>query len=142
VSEPARQADGEPDLELAQHVAELWRCLRQFSRATEEMARRHGLTPQQYRLMIMIKGAPDGKQMATVGQLQEQLRLAQSSVTGLVDRADAAGLVTRRDAIEDARRTEVRLTTDGEHRLSAAIAELGRERRSFARLVAELQDLL
>ncbi|HEV8450629.1 MAG TPA: MarR family transcriptional regulator [Gaiellales bacterium] len=142
MAENGRQVDDGLELELVQHVADLWRCLRQFSRATEDSARRHGLTPQQYRMMIMIEGAPDGGKMATVGQLQEQLRLAQSSVTGLVDRADAAGLVTREDAIEDGRRTEVRLTREGERRLKAAVAELTMERRTFARLVTELRNLL
>ena len=136
------KADDDGLLELAQHVAELWRCLREFSRASEDMARRHGLTPQQYRMMIMVKGAPDGGQMATVGELYEQLHLAQSTVTELVDRADAAGLVVRRAATEDARRTEVRLTCEGERRLKAAMSELAAERRTFARLVAELRELI
>jgi DNA-binding MarR family transcriptional regulator len=51
--------------------------------------------------MLLTKGAPDGRHMATVGELAEQLCLAQSSVTGLIDRADAAGLVTRRDGHSD-----------------------------------------
>jgi DNA-binding MarR family transcriptional regulator len=138
----AQPGDADVSVELVQHVAELWTCLRQFSRATEEMARRNGLTAQRYRMMVMIKGAPNGAQMATVGQLTEQLHLAQSSITGLVDRAQAAGLVTRRNGSEDARKTEVRLTQEGEQRLNAAIAELSAERRTFARLVSELRDLL
>lgn len=137
-----RQRDSEVSLELVQHIAELWTCLRQFSRATEDAARRHGLTPQRYRMMVMIQGAPDGAQMATVGQLAEQLCLAQSSVTGLIDRAEAAGLVIRRNALEDARTTEVRLTEEGERRLTAAIGDLTTERRTFLRLVTELRDLL
>jgi DNA-binding MarR family transcriptional regulator len=92
--------------------------------------------------MIMVKGAPDGNQMATVTQLHEQLQLAQSTVTELIDRADAAGLVTRRDAADDARRTEVRLTAEGERRLMAAVSELAAERRTFARLVSELRELI
>ena len=92
--------------------------------------------------MVMIQGAPDGAQMATVGQLAEQLCLAQSSVTGLIDRAEAAGLVIRRNALEDARTTEVRLTEEGERRLTAAIGDLTTERRTFLRLVTELRDLL
>jgi DNA-binding MarR family transcriptional regulator len=142
VPKPAQQPDSQASLELAQRVAELWSCMRQFSRATEQKARRHGLTPERYRMMVMIKGAPDGGQMATVGQLTEQLRLAQSSITGLVDRAEAAGLVTRRDGIKDARTTEVRLTQEGDQRLTAAIAELSTDRRTFARLVTELRDLV
>jgi DNA-binding MarR family transcriptional regulator len=129
-------------LELVQHVAELWASLRQFSSASEKVARRHGLTPQQYRLLLLTKGAPKGGQVATVGELTEQLCVAQSSVTELIDRAEAAGLVTRRDGTTDARTTDVRLTPEGERRLNAAVADLTSHRRRFTRLISELRNLV
>ena len=52
----------------------------------------------------MIKGAPDGSERSTVTELSRRLQLAQSTVTELVTRSEAAGLVERRPSIEGLRR--------------------------------------
>jgi DNA-binding MarR family transcriptional regulator len=131
-----------PTLELFQHVADLWTNLRRFAQATERAARIRGLTPQRYRLLLMIKGAPSGDQMATVGQLTERLHLAQSTITELIDRAEAIGLVVRSGSPRDGRLTEIRLTDEGDQRLIATITDLAIERRQFATLVARLKSAL
>ena len=41
-------------------VAEFRSALRHFLRRSEKIARKSGLTPQRYTLLMMIKGAPDG----------------------------------------------------------------------------------
>src|SRR3954452_17455154 len=125
-------------LERYQHVADLWRHMRQFSRASERAARRHGLTRQRYWLLLMIKGAADGRQVASVAQLTNDLQLAQSSATELIDRAEMANLVRRNAAEHDRRRMEVRLTAEGERRLRAVVEDLAVTRREFADLVAQL----
>ena len=43
----------------------------------------------------MVEGAPDGRRQATVSDLAARLALAQSTVTELIDRTEAAGLVMR-----------------------------------------------
>src|SRR5512141_2562482 len=84
-------------------VAEFRTMLRRFLRRSERVARQYGLTPQRYLLLLMIKGATDGKEQSTVTQLAERLQLAQSTVTELVRRAEETGLVTREQSQDDAR---------------------------------------
>ena len=118
-----------------QAAAQLRLALRRFLRRSEQVARAHGLTPQRYQLLLLIKAA-EGK--ATVGGLCRSLQLGQSNVTQLVRRAEDLGLVRRELATEDARVRYLSLTTEGERRLAAAVAELSEDR---AALVAELADV-
>ncbi len=125
-------------------VAEFRSALRQFLRRSEKVARRAGLTPQRYLLLMMIKGAPGGDQQSTVTELSERLQLAQSTVTELVRRAEAAGLVERERSSYDARVAHLRLTAEGERRLVASFTELETERahlrEAFATLDGGLTD--
>src|SRR5436190_21560489 len=99
-------------------VADFRAALRMFLRRTERVARRSGLTPQRYLLLLMIKGAPDGSEQSTVTELSERLQLAQSTVTELVSRAEEAGLVEREQSTADGRVAHQRLTEAGERRLA------------------------
>jgi MarR family 2-MHQ and catechol resistance regulon transcriptional repressor len=116
-------------------AAELREALRSFLRQSEQVARRHKLTPQRYLLLLMIKGAPDGSERATVTELAERLQLAQSTVTELVNRAEGVGLVRREPSREDGRVAYLRLTPEAERRLSGAISDLGPERRRLSRVL-------
>ena len=78
-----------------QRAAALRAAVRQFLRRGEHVARAAGLTPQRHALLLMIKGAPDGGERATVTELSERLQLAQNTVTDLVARSEAAGLLER-----------------------------------------------
>jgi DNA-binding MarR family transcriptional regulator len=126
---------GGPSSDDYAHVAAFWRALRRFLRRTEEVARANGLTPQRYRLLVMIKGAADGSQRATVTRLCEELQLGQSTVTELVARSEDAGLLHRETSPDDARVVFLQLTEDGEQRLAAVVSELNHERQQLARLV-------
>src|SRR5918912_3966081 len=109
-----------PATEDVARVAEFRAALRQFLRRSERIARESGLTPQRHLLMLMIKGAPDGREQSTVTELAERLQLAQSTVTELVRRAEEAGLVERAQSAADARVAHLRVTEEGERRLAAA----------------------
>ncbi|MDB6002425.1 MAG: MarR family transcriptional regulator [Rhizobacter sp.] len=105
--------------------------LRRFLRFSEDAAQAEGLTPQQYQLLLHIKGFPD-RDWATVGELAERLQTVQHGVVGLISRCEAVGLVTRSPGDVDRRQVLVRLTTEGEQRLRH-LAELHRaELRSLA----------
>ncbi len=119
-------------------VAEFRSALRRFLRGTERIARMSGLTPQRYQLLLMIKGAPGGRERSTVTELAHRLQLAQSTVTELVDRAAEAGLIERARSGDDGRVVYVRLTEEGESRLATAFTNLESERRD---LVAALVNL-
>ena len=84
----------DPTLQDVIAVAEFRSALRHFLRRREKIARRSGLTPQRYLLLLMIKGAPDGSEQSTVTELADRLQLAQSTVTELVRRAEEVGLVS------------------------------------------------
>ena len=95
--------------------------IRRYLRFSEETVRRHGLTPQQYQLLLAIKGFPD-RDWATVSELADRLQLRHHSVVELVNRAQAQGLVDRAPHPTDARAVRVELTAEGERvlgRLSA-----------------------
>ncbi len=110
-------------------AADLRAALRRFLRRSEEISRRHGLTPRQYLLLLMIKGAADGRERSTVSELVDRLQLTQSTVTELVQRAEDAGLVEREPSTRDGRVVNLRLSPEGERRLEAAWRELGSERK-------------
>lgn len=95
------------------------------------MARREGLTPQRYLLLLMIKGAPDASGRATVTDLAERLQLAQSTVTELVARAEEAGLVARAPSPADGRVALLSLTPAGEDALARSFRSLARERKAL-----------
>jgi len=113
-------------------------ALRAFLRQTERSAQQAGLTPQRYLLMLLVKGAEDGSSRATISELAKRLHLAQSTVTELVNRAAAAGLVRRSASTTDARVVYVELTDEGEERFAEAFEALIDERRRLGKVIAEL----
>src|SRR3954463_3170979 len=80
--------------------------IRRSLRFSEETVRRHGLTPQQYQLLLALKGFP-ARDWATVGELAERLQLRHHSVVELINRAQGEGLVERVANPEDARSVRV-----------------------------------
>jgi DNA-binding MarR family transcriptional regulator len=119
-------------------VAEFRAALRAFMRKSERNARASGLTPQRYLLLLMIKGAPDGREQSTVTELAERLQLAQSTVTELVRRAEEAGLVERAQSAADARVAHLKVTHEGERRLAAAFTSNEQERDELRAAIAHL----
>jgi DNA-binding MarR family transcriptional regulator len=73
-----------------------------------ESAREHGITPQQGQLLCVLMAQPYG-----MGELGAVLRLAKSSLTGLVDRTERNGLVRREPDPRDQRAVRVALTPRG-----------------------------
>ena len=82
--------------------------IRRFQAFSEAHASKVGLTPQQHQALLAIRAA-DADQ-ATVGYIAERLILKAHSATGLVDRLDALDLIIREVALDDRRRTLLRLT--------------------------------
>lgn len=124
----------------AMEVAEFRESLRRFLRQSERIARRAGLTPQRHLLLLMIKGARDGSEQSTVTELSDRLQLAQSTVTELVSRAEEVGLVERQQSQSDARVAHLRLTEQGERRLSESFTGLAEEREQLRAAFAHLDD--
>jgi MarR family 2-MHQ and catechol resistance regulon transcriptional repressor len=94
--------------------------------------RKRNLTAAQFNTLLILRNAgPDGLLM---GQVGERLVVTKSNVTGLIDRLEAQGLVTRREE-RDRRALTVRLTKPGAALLAKAI-------RLHARLLKELTRCL
>jgi DNA-binding MarR family transcriptional regulator len=114
--------------------------LRRFLHFSETQARAAGVTPAQHQLMLAVKGHP-GEHGPAIGDLAGYLMLRHHSAVELVDRAEAAGLVERWGDDADGRVTRVRLTADGEERLTRLAPVHLDELRSLApildRVVAE-----
>jgi DNA-binding MarR family transcriptional regulator len=99
--------------------------IRRYLRFSEETVRSAGVTPQQYQLMLAIKGFP-GRDWALVRELAERLQLRHHSVVELVTRAQREGLVERAPDPDDARAVRVLLSRQGE-RVLGRLSALHRE---------------
>ena len=80
-----------------------------FSRGRRS-ARRRGLTPERYDLLLMIQAGVEGGVPLRVTDLSESLQLRQTAVTENVKRAVAAGLIERRPSPHDGRASLLFLT--------------------------------
>jgi DNA-binding MarR family transcriptional regulator len=99
--------------------------LRRFLRYSEQLTRRHGLTPLQYQLMLQVRGFPGGR-APTVGELAERLQAKHHGVVSLLTRCEQRQLIERRANQSDRRSVHVRLTARGEKAL-ARLAQLHRD---------------
>jgi MarR family transcriptional regulator, lower aerobic nicotinate degradation pathway regulator len=90
----------------------------------------HGASMVQTRLLGVLRD-----RRPTMHELAKLLDLDKSSVTGLVDRAQARGLVERTPCTEDRRATIVLLTEEGRTLISAVAAGFEGD---VARLLAQL----
>jgi len=107
---PLPAAAGAPDYEM---LADLRYRLRRFLRAREEVARGVGIEPQQYLLLLQIKGLT-GRVPTTIGVLAERLQIRHHAAVQLVDRLAGRGLVQRRREGRDRREVVVGLRPAGE----------------------------
>ena len=116
-------------------MAEFRAALRQFLRRTERIARQVRPDASAVPAAADGEGRADGSEQSTVTELAERLQLAQSTVTELVSRAEEAGLIEREQSQPDARVAHLRLTEEGERRLTLAFTGLGERARQAARRV-------
>ncbi|MDE1167297.1 MAG: MarR family transcriptional regulator [Pseudomonas sp.] len=86
--------------------------LRRFLRFSEEAVQAHGVTPQQYLLMLHTQGFAE-RHWATVGELAERLQMVPHGAVALVKRCQAQGLVQRQRGELDRREVQVSLTEKG-----------------------------
>jgi len=101
-----------------EHLLELRTGLRRFMRWSEHQAEAAGLTGAQHQLLLAIKGHPDPAG-PTVGEIADYLVLRHHSAVGLIDRAEAAGLVRRSSDPTNNSAVRVSLTPTGIGKLDA-----------------------
>lgn len=94
-------------------LAQFRRSLRVFLRLSEDAAREVGITPQQHQILLAVKGQAN-REWASISEIADSLQLRHHTVVGLIDRSEAAHLVSRKPDPEDRRLVRVSLTDQGE----------------------------
>ena len=101
-------------------LLELRTALRRFLRWSDQCAQAAGLTSPQHQLLLAVRGHAD-RRGPTIGDVAGYLLLRHHSVVGLVDRAVAAGLLTRNPDPGNHRAVRLLLTATGEDKLAALV---------------------
>jgi DNA-binding MarR family transcriptional regulator len=123
-------------------LAEFRYQLRRYLRYMEEQARAAGHHPQQYQLLLAIKGLP-APRVPSVTLLAERMQLNHNSMVELADRCEKRGLIRRvRESANDRRQVTLTITADGEKVLRQQASASREELRNIGPiLVAALQKL-
>jgi DNA-binding MarR family transcriptional regulator len=123
-------------------LAEFRYQIRRYLRFMEEKAREAGENPQQYQLILALKGLPKGKG-PSISVLAERMQLNHNSTVELVDRCQKRGLVQRTRSGSDRRQVALAITPEGDAFLRT-LASAGREAlRSIGPILAgHIQHLI
>ena len=123
-------------------LAELRYRIRLFLREGDATALAEGLEPQQYQMLLAIRGLDDGE-TATVGTLAERLAIKHHSAVELIDRLEKHGFVKRLRDKADRRQVHVVLLPRGEKALATVVKGRIQELRTSGQaLAAAIQALL
>jgi DNA-binding MarR family transcriptional regulator len=126
-----------------QALAELRYRIRQFLHEGDAVAHAAGLEPQQYLLLLSIRGLPQGEE-ATIRTLADRLALKHHSAVELIDRLEMNGYVRRSRGRDDRRRVLVSLLPRGERLLQEVarhrITELRANGHALVRAIAQLLE--
>lgn len=122
-------------------LAELRYRIRHFLREGDAKARTVGLEPQQYLMLLAIRGLPLGSD-ATIQTLAERLALKHHSVVELIDRLETHGYVRRTRSRDDRRRVFVSLLPRGERLLELVARNRISELRSSGEILVGAIDAL
>jgi DNA-binding MarR family transcriptional regulator len=114
VSTPERPRD--VSKQECEELARFRYGLRRFLRFSEIAVRRVNLRPQQYQLLLAIKGFP-GRDWVTIGEAAERLQIRHNSAVGLVDRCEKLGIVRREPHPGDRRVIVLKVTDAGDELL-------------------------
>jgi DNA-binding MarR family transcriptional regulator len=123
-------------------LAELRHRIRRFLQEGDATARQAGLEPQQYLLLLAIRGLPEGQE-ASIRKLADRLSLRHHSTVELIDRMEARGYVKRMRGREDRRQVLISLQPRGERLLEKVVEQRIIELRANGReLVQAISALL
>src|SRR5258707_10648921 len=123
-------------------LAALRYLIRKFVGEGDAVARAADLEPQQYLLLLALRGLPEGQE-ATIRTLADRLALKHHSAVELIDRLEVHGYVRRSRNRDDRRRVLVTLLPRGEKLLEQVARDrIGELRASGAALVDAISALL
>jgi DNA-binding MarR family transcriptional regulator len=112
-------------------LAEFRYQIRIFLNGSEEAARNADLEPQQYMLMLALRGLPSGVE-PSIREIAERMQLRHHSVVELVDRLEKRLLLRRERAKADRRQVILHLTPRGERILTKLAKQRISELRTSA----------
>jgi DNA-binding MarR family transcriptional regulator len=127
----ARITDGEYHA-----LSQLRYLIRRFLQEGDATARMAGLEPQQYLLLLAIRGLGP-RQETSIRTIAERLALRHHSTVELIDRMEAHGFVKRARGREDRRQVLVSLQPRGEKLLEKVVAQRIVELRSHGHALVE-----
>jgi len=81
-----------------------------LSRRPLQLLRAHDLSPNQYNVLRILRGAPEG---LLCGEIGRRMITRDPDITRLLDRLEKRGLIRRCRASEDRRRVQTRITREG-----------------------------
>jgi DNA-binding MarR family transcriptional regulator len=122
-----------------QAMAELRHRIRLFLREGDVAARVAGLEPQQYLLLLAIRGLPEGSS-AKIQSLADSLLIRHHSAVELVDRLERNGYVRRSRGKEDRRQVLVSLLPKGQRVLERVVQQRISELRTGGRQLIRAID--
>jgi DNA-binding MarR family transcriptional regulator len=117
-------------------LAQLRYLIRRFLQEGDTTARLAGLEPQQYLLLLAIRGLEPGRE-TSIRALAERLALRHHSTVELIDRMEAHGFVKRTRGREDRRQVLVSLQPRGEKLLEKVVTQRIVELRSHGHALVE-----
>src|SRR5258707_6403763 len=121
--------------------SELRYLIRRFLQEGDATARQAGLEPQQYLLLLAIRGLEPGQE-ASIRKLADRLALRHHSTVELIDRMEAHGFVKRTRGRENRRQVLGSLQPRGEKLLERVVAqrlvELGLHGRALGEAIGEM----
>jgi DNA-binding MarR family transcriptional regulator len=103
-------------------LGELRYLIRKFLQEGDTAAKQAGLEPQQYLLLLAIRGLPTGQE-ATISALANRLSLRHHSTVELIDRMEVHGYVKRIKGREDRRQVLVSLQPRGARLLERVVEQ-------------------
>lgn len=137
----ARRWEGVPQMHA---VTSLMRVQQLLIGELDEILRPHRLTFARYEALVLLHFSRTGA--LPLGKMGERLQVHATSVTSLVDRLEAAGLVVRRRHPSDGRAVLAELTEGGREVVQRATEDLVEHRFALTALDEEglrrLSDLL
>src|SRR5439155_799628 len=117
-------------------LAEFRYQIRKYLRYMEDRAREMGHNPQQYQVLLAIKGLPKDK-APTISTLAERMQLNHNSMVELVDRCEERGLLRRTRSAADRRQVTLAITPEGEALMRQQAAGARQELRTVGPILSE-----
>jgi DNA-binding MarR family transcriptional regulator len=117
-------------------LAEFRYQLRRFLRHMEDEVRECGVNPQQYQVLLAVKGLPR-HEVPTISCMADRMQLNHNSMVELVDRCEERSLLKRVRSGSDRRQVTLAITPEGEALLRRLGSAARQELRNIGPMLVE-----